>query len=119
MGNCCTFQFSDDKQHKNIENIDGIERMDGMDSIESLARIGVNIDKNNVIQLPHKIEYNDDTPILCSPSLSCYLCKKIIHSTTTFIITCIHCKQMIGHKSCVSYRMLLTPNCPFCTKLIK
>ena len=101
MGICINLPFSEDKKVTIVDT-------DKKHSIE----------KNKPIQ--PKLEYNqfNDDPILCSVPESCYLCKKTIQSTSQKMVTCLHCNRMIGHKSCVQYRMLLTPNCPYCSYLI-
>ena len=87
------------------------------------TKIEVNIDKNKIqtekTMVENNVNYNQFNDQLTNSTPTCYLCKKTIHSINQKNITCFYCNQIIGHKSCVSYRMLLTPNCPFCNHLIK
>lgn len=47
----------------------------------------------------------------------CYFCKKTVR-TSLLAYTCKHCQTVIGHHSCIKYRLLITPVCPYCAGVL-
>ncbi len=68
------------------------------------------------LSAPVKEELYNIIPVMPVLSTCCVCRKKNPSSPLCFV--CENCKAVLGHKSCIKYRILVNPNCPYCKEML-